>query len=211
MKGAVQVITLFLLAALSNACAGNVDLVFVAGEDLSKCQTWNWLPRRGSNIDVTQGDPALIGAKLSRLIERKLIDNGFRRAFTDPDFHVTYQLAQRRHLVEENEPSAIYELSSLDSSPSYSIERSDRVTHRYQEMRLGIAAIRPGGGTLWHATFTQYEREHHAVKLDDAVAMLLARLPRPAPDERSPPEFSGRPARAAVPATAESRRGQALE
>jgi hypothetical protein len=182
MRGAIHLIAIFLLAALATGgCATGVEILFDEREDLSKYQTWNWLPRNGPRVQTTHRSAAAIDARIAQLIEQKLLENGFRRVGVAPDFYVSYQLALQRRLVVVNEPSAIYELSSLHSSPSYVIEKFEKATHRYTEMQLAIGAMRPRGGTLWHASFAQNEREHHAVKLDDAVAMLLARFPRHAP------------------------------
>ncbi|MFQ5417055.1 MAG: DUF4136 domain-containing protein [Myxococcota bacterium] len=183
MQGAIHLIAVLLVAALGTHCATGIDVVFDEREDLSKYQTWNWLPREGARVEVTHGNAAALDAKLARLIERQLLENGFRRAGVRPDFYVHYRLARRRHLVVVVEPSAVYELSSLHSSPSYVIEGTQKVTHRYTELRLAIGAVRARGGTLWRATFAQDEREHAAVKLDDAVAMLLERFPRHQPEK----------------------------
>lgn len=186
MPGPSQLTAVLLLALLGTGCVGTAQIEFDEREDLSTYQTWDWLVR--TKLDVTPGVPAATKAKLIRLIDQRLLDNGFRRSgAAEPDFYMTFQLAMRRRPVEVSEPSAIYQLSSFHSSPSYLIEGNRIVTHQYSEMRLAIAAIRPGAGTVWQATFSQFERAYQAMKLEEAVAMLLARFPRQhskAPEER---------------------------
>jgi len=177
MQASIQLIALFLVATLTSGCVTKGRIAFDVREDLSQYQTWGWLPQEGRKVEVTDDSAELLNAKLTRLIEQRLSRNGFQRVGFDPDFYLTYRLSLREHWIVVNEPTAIYQLSSHHSSPSYLIESSRKVTHRYTEMRLGIAAVHAGRGTLWRASFSQDARSVHAVKLDDAVARLLARFP----------------------------------
>ncbi len=176
MQATIQLTTVLLLALLSVGCA-NVKVVFDEREDLSEYQTWDWLAAEGSSVDVAHGDAMAVDSHLSRLIEQRLGENGYTRSEIEPDFFVAYRLVQRHRDVLVNEPSAITQLSSLHSSPSYLIEGSRLATRRYSELRLGIIAYRSGVG-IWHAKFGQYDDELNAVSVSAAAATLLEGLPR---------------------------------
>jgi hypothetical protein len=177
MRGTIQTTTAILLATLGLGCATTrAHVALDERDDLSKYETWAWLPRDNVRVEGTDHAAALDG-KLARLVERKLLESGFRFSSAKPDFYVTFQLALREHRVVVNEPSAIYELSSLHSSPSIQIEGTRQTTHHYSEMQLAIGMARANGERLWLATFSQNERQLDAVPLDDAVALLLERLP----------------------------------
>ena len=166
MRGAIQPTTILFLAMLGLGCATQgIHVAFDAADDLSKYETWAWLPHEGARVEAAGGAAAL-DAKLARRVERKLVESGFRFSSREPDFYVSFQLALREHRVVVNEPSAIYELSSLHASPSFRIEGTRQATYRYFEIRLAIGMTRAGGGRLWLATLRQNEREFDAVPFD---------------------------------------------
>jgi hypothetical protein len=61
------------------------------------------------------------------------------------------------------------------------IESSERVTRVYVEIHLAIGVTGARGRTLWRAALAQQEEDSFAIKLDDAVALLLERFPRHRP------------------------------
>ena len=177
MKGSVACIAAFFLAILTAGCAYRGSTLIDARVDLAQYSTWSWLPRRDARVAVSHGEAAALDTQLSQLIERRLGEKGWRRVALEPDFYLTYQLALVEQQIVVHEPRAIFELSSLHSSPSYLIESSRKVSQRYVDTRLGIVALRAGGEVLWSGTFSQNEQRNHAVKLEEAVARLIERFP----------------------------------
>jgi len=173
MRGAIHLVAILFMASCVG-CAATVDVVVDEREDLSQYRTWGWSPRAGA----PDGDAS---ALVARLIEQKLLENGFERAGDRADFFVTYRLARRHQTVVVIEPRAAYELSSLHSSPSFLIEGSERVSRVYAEIHLTIGVTGARGRILWYAELMQQEEDTFALKLDDAVALLLERFPRHRP------------------------------
>ena len=176
MQGAIQVISVFVVAALTSGCAMGPRVEFDARQDLSPYQTWAWLPLESPQVEANDGNAAALESKLARLIEERLIAKGFRRVRLAPDFYISYQLALREYPITVNEPRAIYQLSSLHAE-SYLIESSTRVTRIYTDFSVVVTAVRSGQGLLWQATFNENEQRMHAVKLDGAVSRLFEHFP----------------------------------
>jgi hypothetical protein len=177
MRGTIHLVAI-LLAPLGLGCATTVDVVVDAREDFSQYRTWDWSSRARSNVDAPDGDAAALDARLARLIERRLLENGFERVGNRADFFVTYQLALRHRSVVVNQPRALYQLDSHHSSGSYLIEGSERVTRVYSVIHLAIGVTEARGRTLWRASLVQQVEDGFALKLNDAVASLLERFPR---------------------------------
>jgi hypothetical protein len=191
MRGTFHLVAI-LLMALGAGCASTVDVMVDEREDLSRYRTWDWSPRGRAKIDAPGGDAPSLDMRLMRLIERKLLENGFRHARDRSDFFVSYRLALRRRAVVVSQPRAAHQLSSHHDSGSFVIEGSERVTRVYERIHLSFHVTEAGGRTLWQAQLTQQEEEIFAMDLDEAVALLLERLPRhrPGPDPREPPPES---------------------
>jgi hypothetical protein len=132
MRGIIRT-TSILLATLGLGCAtAGMNVAFDERADLSKFETWAWLPRDTAEIDRA-GRSAKLDHELARLLERRLLESGFRFSSLEPDFYVAFELTRRQRLVVVSEPSAIYELSSLHSSPSYRFEGSRQTMLHYSE------------------------------------------------------------------------------
>ena len=177
MRGAIHLVVI-LLTALGAGCATNVNVVFDKREDLSRYRTWDWFPNARSDIEAPGGEAAGLDARLARLIEQGLLANGFSRGGEHADFFVTYRLALRRRSVVVEQPSAVYYLSSYTSQGSFLIEGSEKTTRIYQEIHLSIGITGARGRILWRAQLVQQQEESFALKLNDAVAILLERFPR---------------------------------
>ena len=177
MRGAIHLLVI-LLTALGAGCATNVNVVFDKREDLSRYRTWDWFPNARADIDAPSGEAAGLDARLARLIEQGLRANGFVRGGEHADFFVTYRLALRRRSVVVEQPSAVYHLSSYSSQGSFLIEGSETKTRIYQEIHLSISITGARGRILWRAQLVQQQEEDFALKLNDAVAILLERFPR---------------------------------
>jgi hypothetical protein len=180
MRGTIHLVAI-LLTVLSVGCAATVDIVVDEREDLSPCRTWDWLPHARSSIEAPHGDAAALDARLARLIEQHLVGNGFERVGGRADFFVSYRLVLRHQTAVVIEPRAAHELSSHHSTGSFLIEGSERVTRDYAEIHLAIGVTEARGRTLWHAGLMQQAEDSFALKLDDAVAVLLERFPRHRP------------------------------
>ena len=80
--------------------------------DFSKYQTWNWLPEPPQpEADVRLTDPAL-HRRIRAALESQLLEQGFQRAATSPDFFIKYHVALRDNLsqtmVDDNYDNASY-------------------------------------------------------------------------------------------------------
>ncbi len=177
MQGAIQLISVFVVATLTAACVTGSRVEFDARQDLSPYQTWNWLPRESVQVEKNDGNAAALESKLERLIEERLSAKGFRRVKLAPDFYLSYELALREYPIVVNEPSAIQQLSSLHAK-SYLIETTNSVTRIYTDTRLVVTAARIGQGLLWRASFSENEERIYAAKLDYAVARLFEHFPQ---------------------------------
>jgi hypothetical protein len=184
MRGAIHLVAI-LLTALGAGCATNVNVVFDKREDLSRYRTWDWFPNARADIDAPGGEAVALDLRLARLIEQGLLANGFVRGGKDADFFVSYRLALRQRSVVVEQPSAVYRLDSYSSQGSFLIEGSEKQTRIYRETHLSIGVTGARGGILWRAQLVQREEASFALKLNDAVAILLERFPlrRPFCDE----------------------------
>jgi hypothetical protein len=180
MRGAIHLVAI-LLTALGAGCATNVNVVFDESEDLSRYRTWDWFPNARADIDAPGGEAAALDLRLARLIEQGLLANGFVRGGKHADFFVTYRLALRRRSVVVDQPSAVHHLSSHTSQGSFLIEGSEKETRIYREIHLSIGVTGARGQILWLAQLVQQQEESFALKLNDAVAILLERFPRRRP------------------------------
>ena len=196
MRGTVHLVAI-LLTALGAGCMTTVDVVSDEGQEFSQHRTWDWSSVTRPSIDAPDGDAAALEARVVRLIEQGLRENGFRRSAGRAGFFVTYQLALRRQILMVNEPSALYELSSHHASGSFIVERSNRVARVYAGIHLAIAVTEARGRTVWRAELTQQAEDIFALKLDDAVATLLEFFPqhRPRDDVDSPSLLAENPPR----------------
>jgi hypothetical protein len=176
MRVAIHLVAIS-LAALGLGCATTVDVAFDEREDFSRYRTWDWLPHPRSIVDAPDGGAAALDARLARIIERQLTRKGFERARDRPDFFVTYQLALRQRTEVVDQPRALYELDTHHSDGSFLVESSERVARDYTEIQLAIRLTQAGGRVLWRAKLTHLEESVFALELDDAVAVLLERLP----------------------------------
>jgi len=187
MRGTIHLVAI-LLTALSAGCTTTVDVVFDERQGFSQHRTWDWSSITRPIIDAPDANAEALEARMARLIEQRLHENGFRRAGDRAEFFVTYQLSLRRQTVIVNEPSAIYELSSHHASGSFTIEGTNRVARVYEGIHLAIGVTGARGRTVWRAELTQQAEDIFALKLDEAVATLLELFPqhRPRNDVDSP-------------------------
>ncbi len=187
MRGAVHRVAIRLCAILSlglgAACSTTVNVFLDEREDFSRYRTWDFFSRASPKVDAPYGDPRALDARVVRLIERELQGRGFEHRAGRPDFLVSYHLALRRRVVVVLEPMAPYLLSSHDSSASYLIEGGSRkVSQIHEDVRLAIGfADSSGRRRTWRAVLLRTLVDTPVLPLDDAVATLLDRFPRPAP------------------------------
>lgn len=177
MRRTVHLVAL-ILAWLAAACAPTVEVAFEERDLLSQYRTWDWCPDAPSIVDATPSEGPGLHVRLSQLIEEALRARGFERTRHAPDFFVTYHLELRRRIEIASVPFAPYLLSSHHSSPSYLIEGTRTEKRLNQDVRLSITVTEGGGRTVWQAALQRRVEGHSAVKLDDAVAILLEQFPR---------------------------------
>ena len=189
MRGAIHLVAI-LVTALGVGCTTTVDVVFDEREDFSRYRTWDWAPRALPKVDAPHREARALDARVARLIERQLFESGFERAAGRPDFLVTYHLTLRRRAVVALEPMAPDLLASNNSSASYWIEGSRTVRRVHEDVRLAIGLSEARGRRIWRATLLGTWVDTAVLPLDDAVATLLDRFPRPGPwdeaDEADP-------------------------
>jgi len=175
---------LLVAAALCVGCVTTLGVRVDQPDALPPLRTWNWLPPGDSpepGVDAPHRNASALHARLGRLIAEELGALGFDRA-ERADFFVIYQLVLVPRKVTIYEPRAPYLLSSMNSSASYWIERSNPKILLYEDFRLVIGLSSKPGQVFWRAVLERQVKEGENLSLDDAVGVLLERLPPPTPD-----------------------------
>jgi hypothetical protein len=195
-----------LLLGVAASCSTTVEVAFDPREDFSRYRTWNFLPGSPPRVDAPHGNARALDGRLARLVARGLAEIGLERRATAPDVLVSYHLVLRRQVVEVEEPRAPYLLSSHHSSASYWVEGSNRVRHVHEEVRLGIGLVETSGRMVWRAAWLRTLEEAPILPLDEAVASLLERYPRPGASDPA-----GATAAGPAPGSSRARAGRELE
>jgi len=169
-----------ILASFGVACAPAVDVRIDQRRDLAGYCTWNFLSLWDGSVHAPLHDARELGATLTRLIERGLLERGFVRVTDRPDFYVTTLLEVRRELVIVTETPATEFLSSLHHSTSYEVQASKRRVESYEIGILAILVSDPDEpGVIWRGGFEGRFRGALSPHLKDAVSSLLEGLPAP--------------------------------
>lgn len=170
-----------ILASFGMACAPAVDVRFDERKDFAGYCTWNFLPLWDGNVRAPLSDAQWLDARVTRLLERGLLERGFVRVTGRPDFYVTFLLKVRRQHVIVTETPAVESLNSLHHSTSWEIQASKRRVESYEIGSLAILVSDPDEeGVIWRGGFEGRFRGALSPHLKDAVASLLERLPSPA-------------------------------
>jgi hypothetical protein len=123
------------------------------------------------------GDGSALDARVSRLIETSLREQGFERTSDHPDFYLTYFLLVKRQTEIVQQAVAPEYLASLDSSPSYWIEGSVAEIRQYNVYRLAIGVSGGPGRMTWRAVVANRVSAERELPLEDAVGALFERVP----------------------------------
>lgn len=185
------VLLALVLVWLGPACATRVDVTVDESEDFARLRTWNWLPAGPApemGVDAPHRDPSQLQAHLGRLIEAQLRVQGFERA-ERADFFVIYHLLLAPRKVVVRVPRAPYLLSSMSHAPSYWIETNDEEIRLFEDFRLVIGLMTGSSRVLWRGVLQRKVDDGEDLSLDEAVTLLLERLPA------SQPDFEGDPRR----------------
>jgi hypothetical protein len=150
-------------------------------KDFAGYCTWNFLSLGSGNVHAPLADTRELNAKLTRLVERGLLERGFARVTGRPDFFVTYFLEVRHQYVVLTETPAVEHLSSLHHSTSYDVQATERRVERYEIGDLTILVSDPDEQkVVWRGEFEGRFRGELSPHLNDAVSSLFDRLQSPA-------------------------------
>jgi hypothetical protein len=179
MLGLVRRISILpgLLASLGLGCAHSVVVDVDEQEDFSSYRTWDWMPQVRPKVVALSGNGSALGARVSRLIEASLREQGFERTSDHPDFYLTYFLLVKRQTEIVQQAVAPEYLASLDSSPSYWIEGSVAEVRQYNVYRLAIGVSGGPGRMTWRAVVANRVSAESELPLEDAVGALFERFP----------------------------------
>jgi len=178
-----------ILASIGVACASAVNVRIDQRKDFAGYCTWNFLSLEDGNVRAPLSDARELNARLTRAVEVALLEQGFVRVMGRPDFYVSYFLEVRRQLVIVTETPALEHLPSLDQSPSWEIQATERRIESYEIGQLTILVSDPDEqAVVWRGGFEGRFRGALSPHLGDAVSSLLERLPAPAAASAARPD-----------------------
>ena len=165
------------LAMSGLACASSTRVGLDESQDFSRFHAWDWHGRVAPLVDGQHGGGRDLDGLLSRLIERGLAARGYERSRRSPDFFVTYRFKLERRVKVVQVPMAPYLLSSHHSSASYWIEGSTTERRPYQDLKLAVAIVEPGGRVVWKGVLETEIDVGERPALGELVASVLERFP----------------------------------
>ncbi len=164
-------------AWLALGCAHSVVVDVDEQEDFSSYRTWDWMPQVKPKVVAMSGNGSALDARVARLIEASLREQGFERTSDHPDFYLTYFLLVKRQTEIVQQAVAPEYLSSLSSSASYWIEGSVEEIRQYDVYRLAIGVSDGPGRMTWRAVVANRVAAETELPLEDAVGALFERFP----------------------------------